>query len=311
MRIRVSGSALFLVGAIVLVAASSGLLAGAVTPSGAAATSTSTTTTTQPSDSPLDANVVRYLRTRTDTVSIGIFDVTTNQTWSLNSDLVFHAASVAKVNLMAAFLYQTQRHHQAMSSDDAGKLQTMIVYSDNVNADYFYNKVGSCKGLAAFNALIPMPSTTPGCPFNHIYGWGTTSTNVLDQLSLFNLFVAHNSILSDASRAYGLNLLTHISAANTWGVTTGPPPGTTIAFKNGWSPLDSLTNWEINSVGWLRGSRRNYEIAILSRHNPSYAYGVSTVNYVAQLLWNTMGATRYGTPTTTTTMPPAPRADRG
>jgi len=260
-----------------------------------------TTTTTQPVGSPITPGLVAYLRTRSDTVSIAVRDVFTNQTWTFNPTLLYHAASVAKVNLLAAFLNKLQVTKMTMTPGDRVRLSDMIINSNNVNADYFYAKVGSCDGLTVFNAQIPMPSTTPGCPYAHILGWGTTSTNVVDQLALFRLFMEPNSLLTDASRTFGVNLLTHISPAHRWGVATGPPPGTVVAFKNGWSPLDSYQNWEINSVGWVHGYHRFYQVAILSSHNPSYDYGRTTVDTVARSLWITMGASRYFTPTTSST----------
>ena len=260
------------------------------------------TTTTQPAGSPFSSALLNYLRSRQDTVSVAIHNNATQQTWSLNSSFRYHASSVAKVNLMAAYLYKLQVAKQPMSAVDKVKMSDMIIYSNNVNADYFYIKVGDCGGLTLFNALIPMTSTTPGCMYQHITGWGTTSTTVLDQIALLELFTKPNAILTDASRRHGLSLMTHISNGASWGVSVGPTPGTKVAFKNGWSPLDSYQNWEINSVGWIQGSHRDYEIAILTSHNPNYAYGVSTVNTIAQSIWNTMGAPRFYVPVTSTTL---------
>lgn len=263
---------------------------------------TGATTTTQPAGSPFSSVLLNYLLSRQDTVSVAIHNNATQQTWSLNSSHKYHASSVAKVNVMAAFLYKLQVAKQTMSAVDKVKMSDMIIYSNNVNADYFYVKVGDCGGLALFNALIPMTSTTPGCMYQHITGWGTTNTTVLDQLSLLELFTKSNAILTDASRRYGLSLMTHISTGDSWGVSVGPTPGTKVAFKNGWSPLDSYQNWEINSVGWMQGNNRDYEITILTSHNPNYAYGVATVNKIAQSVWDTMGAPRFYTPFTSTTL---------
>jgi hypothetical protein len=263
---------------------------------------TTTTSTTQPLGSPITNSLLSYLRTRQDTVSIAIHNNRTNQTWSFNPSNHYHASSVAKVNLMAAFLYKLQASKQNMSLIDKTKMSDMIIYSNNVNADYFYIKVGDCAGLGLFNALIPMTSTAPGCMYKHITGWGTTNTTVLDQLSLLELFTKPNAILTDASRSFGLSLLTHISQADSWGVSVGPTPGTKVAFKNGWSPLDSYQNWEINSVGWIQGNHRDYEIAILTSHNPNFSYGVATANTIAQSIWNTMGAPRFYPPVTSTTV---------
>ena len=54
------------------------------------------------------------------------------------------------------------------------------------------------------------------------------------------------------------------------------PAGVTVALKNGWLPLASGYDWEINSIGRVKGEHRRYLIAVLTAGEP-YAYGIDTI----------------------------------
>jgi hypothetical protein len=239
--------------------------------------------------SPLANAAIRaYLKTRVGLASIAIYDHRTHKTWALNPDQLNHAASIAKVNIMAAYLHSLQVNGESLTADNLDKLTQMIEFSNNDDASYFYELVGTCTGLAAFNTTIPLTGTSPICPHGNIYGWGIMNTTALDQLRVLSLFTQPNKILTNASRNIGLGLMRNIAPIDTWGVSTGPTPGSVVAFKNGWAPIESTTNWQINSIGWVQGPKRSYDVAILTSANPSYGYGVTTVNYLAQLIWTAM-----------------------
>jgi len=69
----------------------------------------------------------------------------------------------------------------------------------------------------------------------------------------------------------------HINPTQDWGVSGGVPRNATVALKNGWLPLGESGSWEINSIGWVRGDRRNYLIAVLTAHDPGEQYGIDTI----------------------------------
>ncbi len=56
----------------------------------------------------------------------------------------------------------------------------------------------------------------------------------------------------------------HITPDQDWGVSGGVPHNVTVALKNGWLPTGEYGSWEINSIGWVRGDRRDYLIAVLT-----------------------------------------------
>ena len=47
-------------------------------------------------------------------------------------------------------------------------------------------------------------------------------------------------------------------------------------------------NWQINSVGWISGSGRDYLIAVLSTGNPTEQYGIDTIDQLSATVWNAM-----------------------
>ncbi len=250
---------------------------------------------------PFTTALMNYLHSRVGTITMTLHDVINQQTWYLNADQSHHANSIIKVDILAAYLYQVQGTHLPISADNRLRLARMIEDSNNDDATYFYKIIGSCQGLTRFNSLIPLRATVPVCPSATFYGWGLTATTASDQVTIMNLFAPGSTLLTVGSRNLGLSYLTHVSPSTTWGVGYARARGDVIAFKNGWSPLTSLSSWEMNSVGWVVGTNRNYQVAILISGNPSYAYGVATLNNLSELLYQEMGKVAYRTPVSTTT----------
>ncbi len=63
-----------------------------------------------------------------------------------------------------------------------------------------------------------------------------------------------------------------------------------MALKNGWLPLDSAQqDWQVNSVGYISGSGRDYLMAVLSTGNPTEQYGIDTINQLAAMAWAALG----------------------
>ena len=59
-----------------------------------------------------------------------------------------------------------------------------------------------------------------------------------------------------------------------------------MALKDGWLPLNSTnTNWQVNSVGWISGSGRDYLMAVLTTGNPTEQYGIDTISQLSTLVW--------------------------
>jgi hypothetical protein len=79
-----------------------------------------------------------------------------------------------------------------------------------------------------------------------------------------------------------------VTPSQRWGVSGGVPANVTVALKNGWLPLRGNSDWQVNSVGWIHGSGRDYLMAVLSAGNPSEQYGIDTIGQLAAMAWQGM-----------------------
>ena len=62
-----------------------------------------------------------------------------------------------------------------------------------------------------------------------------------------------------------------IVASQRWGIAPVAPKGWQLFFKGGWLPRSD--GWVLNQVALLKRGERRISIAILTRGNPSEAYG--------------------------------------
>jgi hypothetical protein len=72
------------------------------------------------------------------------------------------------------------------------------------------------------------------------------------------------TLLTNASRDYEVDLMTHVDPNQASRVSAGVPSSASIALKNGWLPLDS-GGWQINCIGSVHGDGRSYLVAVSDR----------------------------------------------
>ena len=85
--------------------------------------------------------------------------------------------------------------------------------------------------------------------------------------------------------------MSQVEADQQWGVSGGVPSTARIALKNGWVPLTSNTDWEVNSIGRIAGDGRRYLLAVLTAHDSSEAYGIATIEGISAIVWKDLGQT--------------------
>jgi hypothetical protein len=90
-------------------------------------------------------------------------------------------------------------------------------------------------------------------------------------------------VLTSPSQRYELELMSHVDADETWGVSAGPGADATVALKNGWLPLGS-GGWQVNSIGYVNGDARNYVIAVLT-DGGTEANGIATIEELSGFIW--------------------------
>jgi hypothetical protein len=249
---------------------------------------------------PLGRAAASYVSTRAGVVLAAVYDLRTGQTWRLGQGQPQDEASVVKLDVLETLLAERGRGGTQMSASDQMLAEQMIEDSDNDAATSLWYQVGGAAAIRSFNASAGLAETTPSscvnCPGFPWPGWGLTTTIPTDQLTLLRALVEPNSLLTNAERSYALSLMENVTPSQRWGVSGGVPVQATVALKNGWLPLNSGdSDWQINSVGWISGSGRDYLIAVMTTGNPSEQYGIDTIDGLAAIVWNNMAAVTGGT----------------
>ena len=233
------------------------------------------------------------MSTRAGAVLAAVYDLRTGQTWHLGQGQPQDEASVVKLDVLETLLAERGRSGTELSGGDRALAEQMIEDSDNAAATSLWDEVGGPSGIRSFNASAGLADTAPSscvnCPGFPWPGWGLSTTIPGDQLTLLRALVEPNSLLSNTERGYALSLMENVTPDQRWGVSGGVPAQATVALKNGWLPLNSADNdWQINSVGWISGSGRDYLIAVLTTGNPTEQYGINTIDQLAGMVWNGM-----------------------
>jgi hypothetical protein len=265
-------------------------------PPAAAAAATASLPAPRPAAShhdPLGSAAASYVSTRDGVVLAAVYDLRTGQTWQFGRGQPQDEASVVKLDVLETLLAERGRSGTELSASDRTLAEQMIEDSDNDAATSLWDEVGRASGIRSFNTSAGLADTVPSacvnCPGFPWPGWGLTTTIPGDQLTLLRTLVEPNSLLTNPERSYALSLMENVTPDQRWGVSGGVPAQATVALKNGWLPLNSAnSNWQINSVGWISGSGRDYLIAVLTTGNPTEQYGIDTIDQLAAMVWNAM-----------------------
>jgi hypothetical protein len=232
-------------------------------------------------DTEQTAAIGRLVDEREGQVSIAVDDLRTEKEWLLNPGARDQTGSIIKVDILETLLRQAIEQRTPLSESVAETAEGMIENSDNNDATTLWDEDGGASGVGAYNRSAGLDQTT----LNTDGYWGTSLTSAADQIKLLRELALPGGLLDAASREYEVGLMENIEADQDWGVSDGAPTGIQVALKNGWLPLTTNTNWEINSIGWIDGDGRNYLIAVLTAHDPSEAYGISTVQSISSQVY--------------------------
>ena len=244
-----------------------------------------------PRQNPLGTTAASYVASRSGTVVAAVYDVAAGQTWTLGPQHPQAEASIVKLNILET-LY-AQHGNGPLAGTDQSLAQQMMEDSDNAAATSLWNAVGGPGRIQSFNTAAGLTHTLPSscvtCPGFAWPGWGLTTTTPADQIALLRELIKRGTLLTDAQRQNALEFMESVTPAQRWGVTGGVPPQATVALKNGWLPLNSArTDWQINSIGWVRGSGRDYLMAVLTTGNPTEQYGIDTIDRLSAMVWGNL-----------------------
>jgi beta-lactamase class A len=204
---------------------------------------------------------------------------------SYQGDARFDAASIIKVDILAALLLDAQDTGRELTSEEREAAEAMISTSDNEAAHLLWRRIGEGEGLDSANKRLGLASTLSG-PGTL---WGLTQTTAKDQTRLLRSVFAPESgnstrareepALSSASRAYIRDLMGSIERGQDWGVSAA---ASRWALKNGWLQRSTTGLWDINSIGQVTVQGRRYLVSVLSSGNASMEDGVSLVEQAVE-----------------------------
>lgn len=229
--------------------------------------------------------VAHYLRGRSGTVTVALFDVTSRRSWHYRPHDRRYTASIVKVDILEALL---AREHGHLSAGQRALAVRMIEQSDNAAATALWGQIGGPAGLGSYNRRAGLTCTIPG-PSGY---WGLTSTCARDQVKLLRRLAVSNRLLRRSERAYELGLMSRVVRGQAWGVSGGVPQRVSVALKNGWLPHSDPYPWIVNSIGIIHGRGRRYILAVLTS-SPSESYGIATIERVSALVWRHIPIRRH------------------
>jgi hypothetical protein len=236
--------------------------------------------TTGTGDLFVDPAIAGYLARQNDGLTAAVYDELTGYTSLYRPAVAEDTASIMKVDILATLLTEAQAQDRSLTPDEQELSEEMIEESDDDDAQDLWDAEGGAAAVSRFDAQAGLSETTPDAAGY----WGLSTTTAADQVQLLKAVAYPNSLLTDASRAYELDLMTHVDPSQTWGVSSGVAAGATVAIKNGWLPLDSGP-WQINSIGYVNGDGRDYLVAVLTDGNASEAEGIDTIEGLSSLIW--------------------------
>ncbi|MBB4715049.1 serine hydrolase [Streptomyces luteogriseus] len=259
-------------------------LVAAATPASAAPAAVTCTSAKAGLAAKLKKDITAALATRKGTVAVGLYDRSTNTTCTLRASSAYDSASVVKVTVLAALLWDAKKANRYLTDRENTLAKAMITKSDNAATSTLWKQLGMTK-IKNFLTAAGMTQTKPGA---NGY-WGLTQITVTDEQKLLKLLTAKNAVLSDNSRAYIVKLMGQVVSSQRWGTPYGVPSGVSVAVKNGW--LQRSTNgWRVHSVGAFKGGGHDYVMTVLSHGNSTMNYGIATIQAVAKVIHKDLAA---------------------
>jgi hypothetical protein len=163
---------------------------------------------------------------------------------------------VVKVMFMVALLREPDVRDDRLTRSERRLLGPMIKRSDNQTATAIYNRVGE-------DALYKLAHDAGMESFTTQPTWGLTTITARGQARFFYRLQRY---IPKRHRGYAMHLLTKIVSSQRWGIPPVAPEGWKLHFKGGRKPP------------------RRFTVAILTREQPSDAYGHESIQGVANRL---------------------------
>jgi hypothetical protein len=173
--------------------------------------------------------------------------------------------------LLVAYLRLKQaRGEHTISSYDRSILDPMIEVSDNDAATRCWEIVGDSRLYALAHAAHMTDFSIVGI-------WANAMISAADQA---RYFFEMDSLIPHEFVGYARYLLSHIVSYESWGIpAVARPRGYQVFFKGGWIPP-----YLVHQAARLEGHGKRFAIAVMTYNDPSFTYGVDTIQGVAATL---------------------------
>jgi beta-lactamase class A len=216
-------------------------------------------------------------------ISVAALNTATGQQFSWGAAAGMWTASVYKLYVLETLLAE---NGGPLSGSEASQAIPMIEQSDNVAGYALFLDAGGRSGLTSGAQRLGLKHTVPGRSDPTF-----TTTGAPDLLTLLKNLV-RSGPLTRSARSYALNLMRNVEADQRWGVGVDADKGTDFANKNGWLSIDNSNGpgetdngrWAVNSVGVITVRGQQVLMAVMTRHQPSFADGVDLVQDLARAL---------------------------
>jgi beta-lactamase class A len=224
----------------------------------------------------LSPEAARIAEERSGLVGAAVLDLRSGELYSIGGTRAFPMYSTAKVPIMVGVLNKAIREKRGVTGREDNLLRSMIQHSNNEAATTLIAHIGGAGALERYLHAIGIQNTSINGD-----GWGSSTTTAQDMARLMTK-LANCTILNAKLCHYALELMRGVVPGQRWGVSAGVPGGISVALKNGWYPEEG---WSINSIGYIKGSRKRYAIAVYTQGNPTMRYGIDTIEAISSQIY--------------------------
>jgi Beta-lactamase enzyme family len=217
------------------------------------------------------AGAASYLSARAGVKAFAVID-NRGKLAGVNVHLRFHSASTVKSMLLVAYLQKLMAERRGLTDSSRDLLYPMIHSSSNEAATAVLEAVGEAR-LNSVAREAGMRDYEPGGE-----SWGFTEISAAD---MARFFLIQDSLIPHRFDGYARWLLSTIEPSESWGIPAVARPEFQVFFKGGWLPeIEGL----VNQVARLERPHDTFAMAVLSRDDPSMAYGEKTIEGVTARL---------------------------
>ena len=214
-----------------------------------------------------------------------VHDHRTGCQYHLNPGLEITTASVIKAQVLAGILLAAQDAGRQLSPSEAADVELMMHYSHNrPPTSRLYLRVGSARGMEELDERFGIAGTS------HTAWYGRTLSNAEDRTRLVEQLLIGGGPLVDGSVQTAWKWMSGVSAAQSWGVTAGLPPGFEAALKNGFYPMLGA-GWRLGTTGAVRDPDGGaYAMTVMTDNNPDETSGIALVEKIARHINSALAA---------------------